>query len=57
METENDELGLLHRREEENLLVDVDVDGFMDIEGEEGHNNSPHSPYLSEDDYDTDAVV
>ena len=57
LETENDELGLLHRREEENLLVDVEVDEFMDIEGEEGHNNSPHSPYLSEDDNDTDAVV
>ena len=57
LETENDELGLLHRREEDNLLVDVEVDEFMDIEGEEGHNNSPHSPYLSEDDYDTDAVV
>ena len=57
LEIENDELGLLHRREEENLLVDVDVDGFMDIEGEEeGHNNSPLSPELSEDDDDMEAV-
>ena len=57
LETEIDDLGLLHRREEENELVDVDVDGFMDIEGEEeGHNNSPLSPELSEDDDDTEAV-
>ena len=56
MEIEIDDLGLLHRREEENELVDVDIDGFMDIEGEkEGHNNLPLSPELSEDD-DTEAV-
>ena len=29
----SDHTGILHRREEENILVDVNVDGFIDIEG------------------------
>ena len=57
LEAENDDLRLLHMHEKENILVDVDVDGFMDIKGEEGDNNSPHSPSLSEDDNDMDVVV